>query len=286
MFVVQLFALIIVIAVPLSATAQTVKVAAHTESGIVNVGDAAIEYSSQGKGKAVVLLPGLATFGYMDGLAEVLADSGYRVVRINYRGAGKSTGPDKGVTLHTFAADVAGVIVALRLGPVNVAGHAFGNRVARTLAADRPDLVLNLILFAAGGKVPAKRPAQRAVRVLVNQASTESEVQEAMKFVVGNPSEIEATWKIIKPCSAPRAVAIAQAAMKNTPLQDWWAPPGKTRILVVQGTNDQIAPPENGELLKQELGERVTLVSILGAGHFMVVTEPEKAAETIVSFLH
>jgi pimeloyl-ACP methyl ester carboxylesterase len=33
-------------------------------------------------------------------------------------------------------------------------GHAFGSRVARCLAADRPELVRRVVLPAAGGLVP------------------------------------------------------------------------------------------------------------------------------------
>jgi pimeloyl-ACP methyl ester carboxylesterase len=67
----------------------------------------------------------------LDGLADALAKAGYRVVGINFRGSGKSTGASKGVTLNTFANDVAGVIEALKIGPANVAGNDFGKRVAR-----------------------------------------------------------------------------------------------------------------------------------------------------------
>ena len=61
--------------------------------------------------------------------------------------------------------------------------------------------------------------------------------------------------------------------------------PGEMKYLVEQGTDDQIAPPENGELLKQELGARVTLVSYPVAGHLFIVTRHEKAAADVVSFL-
>jgi pimeloyl-ACP methyl ester carboxylesterase len=67
---------------------------------------------------------------------------------------------------------------------------------------------------------------------------------------------------------------------------EWWAPAGKAKYLVLQGTDDQAAPPENGDLLKQEMGDRVTLVPFTGAGHLMLVTEPEKAAAAVVAFLH
>ena len=55
---------------------------------------------SQGEGKPIVLLPfGGLTVGYMAGLSQDLADAGYRVIRINFRGSGKSTGSGEGVTI-------------------------------------------------------------------------------------------------------------------------------------------------------------------------------------------
>jgi pimeloyl-ACP methyl ester carboxylesterase len=257
-----------------------------TQEGIVKLSDSEIEYFSQGKGEPIVLLPfGGLTVGYMDKLSQSLADAGYRVVRINFRGSGKSTGPGAGVTLHTFAADVAGVIQALKLGPTNVAAHAFGNRVARTLAADRPELVHTVILLAAGGKVPPTPDGEHALKTIFNPASTDAEVLKDMKYMVGNPANIQMAWQIIRPCRAPQAAGIERTAMENTPLKEWWAPSGKMRYLVVQGTDDQIAPPENGELLKQELGARVTLVTSPGAGHLFLVTEAEKTAAAMISFL-
>jgi pimeloyl-ACP methyl ester carboxylesterase len=257
------------------------------KEGLVKLADSDIEYFSQGEGEPIVLLPfGSLTVGYLEGFSQELADAGYRVVRINFRGSGKSTGSGEGVTLHTLAADVAGVIQVLKLGLVNLAGHAFGNRVARTLAADHPELVHSVILFAAGGKVPPKPPAEQALKTIFNPATTDAEMLEAMKYLVGDAREIPTAWNLIKPCRAPQAAGIQRTAMDNTPLKEWWAPPGQSKYLVVQGSEDQIALPANGELLKQEIGSRVTLVTFPGAGHLLVATEPRKAAEAVVSFLH
>ena len=268
------------------ADAQGAAPTARVEQGMIKLADSNIEYFSQGQGDAVVLLPGGSlTVGYMEGLAQAVAGAGFRVIRINFRGSGKSTGSGKGVTLHTLAADVAGVIEALKLGPANVAGHAFGNRVARMLAADRPELVRSVILFAAGGKVAPKPAADRALMTIFNPKSSEAEVLEAMKYMVGNPADAGAVWQILKPCRAPTAAGIERTAAESTPLNAWWAPPGQQKYLVLQGTDDQAAPPENGELLKQELGARVTLVPFPRAGHLMLVTEPKKAAAAMVSFL-
>jgi pimeloyl-ACP methyl ester carboxylesterase len=70
------------------------------------------------------------------------------------RGIGGSIGPLEGITLHDLAADVASVVATEGQGPAVVIGHAFGNWVARTLAADRPDLVRGIVLAAAALKGP------------------------------------------------------------------------------------------------------------------------------------
>jgi pimeloyl-ACP methyl ester carboxylesterase len=256
------------------------------QEGMVKLTDSTIQYFSQGQGRPIVLLPfGGLTVDYMAGLSQNLADAGYRVIRINFRGSGKSTGSEEGVTLHTLAQDVAGVIEALRLGSVNIAGHAFGNRVARTLAADHPEIVQTVILFAAGGKIPPKPPGEHALQTIFDPASTDADVLKQMKYMVGNPAEIPMAWKIIKPSRAPQVAGLQKTAMNNTPLKDWWAPPGKMKYLILQGTEDQIALPENGELLKEELGTRATLVSFPGAGHLLIVTEPQRVVSAVVSFL-
>jgi pimeloyl-ACP methyl ester carboxylesterase len=180
------------------------KVSPPAHEGMVKLADSHIQYFSQGQGKPIVLLPfGGLTVGYMAGLSQDLADAGYRVIRINFRGSGKSTGSGEDITLHTLAQDVAGVIGSLNLGPVNVGGHAFGNRVARTLAADHPEIVHSVILFAAGGKIPPKPPGEQALQTIFNPASTNADILKQMKYMVGNPAEIPMAWKAIKPSRAP-----------------------------------------------------------------------------------
>jgi alpha/beta hydrolase fold len=159
---------------------------ASVQEGVVKLADSNIEYFSQGQGESIVILPfGGLTVGYMQELSQDLADAGYRVVRINFRGSGASTGPDQNVTLHTLADDVAGVIKGLKLGKVDIAGHAFGNRVARTVAADHPELVRCVILFAAGGKVPPDPPGERALNAIFDPASTDNDILTQMKYMVG-----------------------------------------------------------------------------------------------------
>jgi pimeloyl-ACP methyl ester carboxylesterase len=57
----------------------------------------------------------------------------------------------------------------------HVVGHAFGNRVARCLAADRADLIGRVVLLAAGGLVPTEPEARRAAHRLRHETLTEAE---------------------------------------------------------------------------------------------------------------
>lgn len=255
-------------------------------TGVVELADAQIEYISRGKGQAIVLLPGgTLTVSYLDALANELAKSGYRVIGINFPGSGKSTGSAKGVTLKTMADQVAGVMQHLDIAPAHVAGNDFGNRVARMLAATHPHLVQSVILLAAGGKVKLKPGAERALQIMFNPASTDAEVLAIMPYFVSDPKDSARIWDIMKGSRAPEAASIERTAAQATPLDTWWAPPGDTKYLILQGSEDQIAPPENGQILKQELGNRATLIDVPGAAHMLPLEQPETTAKHVINFI-
>jgi pimeloyl-ACP methyl ester carboxylesterase len=153
------------------------------------------------------------------------------------------------------------------------------------LGASHPELTRSVILLAAGGKVPPKPPAARALNVIFNPASSDAEVLEAMKYMLANPADAARVCQILKSCRAPKAAGIEEAAAEATPLSVWWAPPGQTKYLILQGADDQIAPPENGVLLKQELGDRATLVNVPGTAHLLPLEQPETTASQMISFI-
>jgi pimeloyl-ACP methyl ester carboxylesterase len=184
-----------------------------------------------------------------------------------------------------MADDVAGVVTSLKLGSVHMAGNDFGNRVARMFAASHPELTRSVILLAAGGKVQPKPAAFHALNVIFNPASTDAEVLAAMPYLVSNPADSARVWALLKPSRDPGAAAIERAAAEATPLQAWWAPPGPTAYLILQGADDQIAPPENGVELQKQLGERATLVNVPGAAHLLPLEQPETAASHMVGFI-
>ncbi len=246
--------------------------------------DSTVEYFDEGDGTPFVLLPGGSLdVSYLGPFARKLADSAFRVVRVNPRGVGRSTGPLDGLTMHDIAADVIAVIEQLGLAPTYVAGHAFGNRVARTVALDATTTVRGVVLLAAGGTVQPSPEAQQALQVVFSDVSRDEAV-DAMRYMVGTGDDAEAAWETIEPARSPEAGAIQRDAVVDTPADEWRALADGVEYLIVQGTDDQIAPMENGRILAREGGDRVTLATIDGGGHLFALSHPTEAADAIVSW--
>jgi len=249
----------------------------------IEVGKAIIECTIHGSGNTVVLLPGAGgDASQFHDLTQALADAGFRTVAINPRGVGDSVGPLEQLTLHDFAADVAGVIEALDAAPAHLLGRAFGNRVARCVAADHPALVRSVILLAAGGLVEPDPEAQAAFQRGLRQDLPASERLEALKVALFSPASAPALavlWTIW-----PAAAAVQGRANQATPLTDWWTG-GTAPLLVVQGLDDRIAPPGNGRALRDQLGARVRLVEVPNAGHAFLFEQPKIVTEAVIAFL-
>ena len=128
-----------------------------------------IAFEVEGTGPVVLMIPSLGRGAAdFDDLSRRLVVAGFTSVRPDPRGIGRSIGAMDGLTLHDLAGDAALAIEALMIErkdgqPVIVVGHAFGQRVGRTLAADRPELVKAMAMIAAGGKAPMKPGAAEAL---------------------------------------------------------------------------------------------------------------------------
>jgi pimeloyl-ACP methyl ester carboxylesterase len=249
----------------------------------IDVRGASLECTLYGFGDPVVLLAnaGCSTSYFAD-LAHKLATGKLQTIALNMRGVGESRGALEGFTLHDLAADVAAVIEALGCGPAHLVGHAFGNRIARCLAADRPSLVRSVVLLAAGGLIGPSTPLGTPFRNAPHGKMSGSDCVT----VLG------ARW--LSPASDPRVLSAVEcwpsvhiahlATSRNVPLEEWWSA-GTAPLLVVQGLDDKAAPPSNGYALREQLGDRVQLVDVPCAGHFLVLEQPEAVARAVVEFI-
>jgi pimeloyl-ACP methyl ester carboxylesterase len=244
----------------------------------VTAGAATLRVRVSGEGPVLVLLPGLGRpSSDLDAFALSLTRAGYKVVQPEPRGIG----PLEGLTLHDLAQDVATVIESLGARDTVIIGHAFGNRVARTVAADRPDLVRMVVLLGCSGKVQPVPDIAEAIR-LAQAVDTPPEVRaEAVRAAWFAPGRDISLW--MSGWSQP-VMKSYLAAAAATEVSDWWTA-GKARVLIVQGLADVSAPVGNGHLLKAEIGERATLIDMEGVGHALAIEDPEGVAGTVLAQL-
>ena len=249
----------------------------------IDVGGATLECALRGSGPPVVLLAnaGCST-GYLDELARGLAVAWLQVISINMRGTGESRGPLEGITVHDLAADVAGVLEALDCGPAHVVGHAFGNRVARCLAVDRPSLVRSVTLLAAGGLVAPSTPIGTHFRNATEARMNGSDCVTVLGARWLSPSSDP---KILAQVECWPAVFLAHlAASRGMALEEWWGA-GTAPLLVIQGLDDEAAPPGNGHALREQFGDRVRLIDLPRAGHFLLLEQPEAVSRAVAEFV-
>ena len=240
---------------------------------------------AEGAGPLVVLLPsrGRDSEDY-DEVASGIAKSGYRVLRPQPRGTCRSTGPMSGLTLHDFARDVAAVIEHAG-GPAVVAGHAFGNWVARMTAADHPELVRGVAILAAASKsYPGFAGAQRlveAVKKAGDPALSETERLKYLRAAFFAPGHDASSW--LKGWY-PEVNESQFAAGRATRQGEWWGA-GTAPLLDLQAALDPFKPRETGNELREEFGERVTVVVIPDASHALIPEQPAAVVEAMLAWM-
>lgn len=220
-------------------------------------------------------------------LAKILSSKGFKTLAINPRGVGASQGPLDNLTLMDFATDVAWVIDDLSETPAHVMGHGLGNRVARCLATSYPEQVQSLILLAAGGQIQPVPEIINLVRQFMALLSagegSDAEILDiAQTIYFSKTAIIPANW-LQGWCLG--ALQAQRAANRATSVSTWWSG-GEAPILVIQGLEDQIAPPANGHALYQDLeGRNIQVVDLEHAGHMLLLEQPEEIAATTEQFL-
>ena len=237
---------------------------------------------AQGQGHPIVLLPSLGRGAEdFDAIAVRLVAASFRVLRPQPRGIGQSRGPMAGIDVHTYAADIAAVIEHDSSGPALVVGHAFGNRVARMLAVDRPDLVRAVSLVAANvGHAPSPPNVRAAIKASANPSLPDAERLKALQFAFfapGNdPSGWLAGWH-------PEVLAAQRLAGDRTSREEDYAA-GNVPILYVQPDHDPLVHVEDAHEFKRALGGRVTVTVIPNCGHAVIAEQPDAVSDALIAY--
>jgi pimeloyl-ACP methyl ester carboxylesterase len=125
------------------------------------IGGVQLSYDMAGDGEPVLLVCGTGQPAFTWQLYQVpaLVAAGYKVVTFDNRGVAPSDAPSPPYSVAGLAADAAGLIEHLGLGPARVAGLSLGAFITQELALARPDLVRAAVMMGTLGRQDRLRRA-------------------------------------------------------------------------------------------------------------------------------
>jgi pimeloyl-ACP methyl ester carboxylesterase len=232
-------------------------------------------------GPAIVLLPSSMRDSLdFDVLARQIAARGFRVLRPQPRGMGRSRGPMDGLDLSVLAADVAHTVERLGDGRAVIVGHAFGHFIARVTDLEHPERVRGVVVMAGAARTFPPGVAE-SLELAADASRPESERLHHLRlgfFAPGNdPSPWLGGWH--------PELHEAYRRAGTRPAKDAWWPVTHASILDLQGDADPWRPPSTREELKQALGDKVTARVVSHASHAMVPEQPKAVADIIVDWV-
>jgi non-heme chloroperoxidase len=259
-----------------------------------------IHYDDHGDGAPVVLIHGYPLDGRSFEKQETaLLAAGYRVITHDRRGFGQSSQPAIGYDYDTFAADLDALLRTLDLSDVTLVGFSMGTgEVTRYLGTYGSGRVRKAVLL---GPVPpfllatddneglpgelfdgfvaavrADRPA------FMTGFLTSFYNYDVYGGTLVSEDRFRASWN-----TATNASAIAAAACIGTWLTDFRddLPRIDVPVLVMQGEQDRILPPEHTGNRLPALIADVKHITVAGGPHAIIWTHADEVNAALLDFL-
>ena len=245
---------------------------------------ARIHYEVDGEGEPLVLIAGTAfDLSFWDDLLPELR--GFRVLRLDNRGAGLSDAPDEAFGIEQMADDVAAVMDAAGMPRAHVHGQSMGGQIAQELAIRYPERVLSLVLGATWAGGPPLSRAVRALPFLVSRKDPEDFIRATAPYLSATP--IPATdGQFPGHARAPRnkrgLMRQMAAQMRYSSLRRLHEIRQPT--LVMHGEKDRLISPLNARRMTRRIpGARLRLIA--GAGHMYLHDRPQESRDLLLDFL-
>lgn len=245
----------------------------------VSVGGADLHVDMNGEGHAVLFLHGMGCDAtdwqpQMEAFRET-----FRCIAPDHRGHGRSTRDvGAGLSLSGLADDAVAVLDELGVDTAHVVGLSMGGMVAQRLALAHPDRVCTLSLLDTFSDPGPLGDGLGAMADNVEAAGIDvfAGAFEQLVFAAKTRSERpELLARFDRQFRSNDAAALA-SDLRAIAAIDTHAKLGSIRVptLVVVGAEDQLTPPDRGEILAEEIPEARFEV-IPNAGHFTNLEEPD-----------
>lgn len=265
-------------------------------SGFAEVDGGRVWYEDAGTGPALLMLHGhFLDSGQWDDQLPVFAGAGFRAVRYDARGFGRSDTPPAD-TPFSFSDDLRALLDVLGIDRAVLMGCSGGGMTAIDLALEHPSRVSTLVLVGSGlpgHPFPAEMPPKvRAMR----EARTRGDLAASVELVLQvwtdgerrRPDQVDASAR-----ERMREMTTRLWSRESVTAPDvrWADPPAATRLgeiraptLVVVGSEDIFWVREIADRLAAEVpGAR--RLDIPDAGHHSNMEHPALFNEAVLAFL-
>ncbi|GEM_PF-517518 len=262
-------------------------------NGIERPDGARIRWSAGEGERSLLLVPGFGGDGDCWGTAfpRQLSARGIAPVVFDPRGLGESALGSGMPSIALFADDATAVAEAAG-APLAVLGWSMGAAVAAELALARPDLVSELVLCCGSAdhrRVAGERPD--LFRAILDRNAPFQEpagaLTEALLPVCGKWSTAfrKAFREILEASFAAHGEGIRgqQAALAECPSLVGRLGSFTMPVLVVEGSEDRLIPPGEGEILAG--GIPGSLLRVLPGGHGLVYEAPGELTGAVAELL-
>jgi pimeloyl-ACP methyl ester carboxylesterase len=255
--------------------------------------DLRLYYESVGEGEPLILIRGLGSnadhwYAQVPDLSRH-----YRVITFDNRAIGRSGDPGGAFTIRDMAADVIGLMDALKIARAHILGLSMGGMIAQELAIAHPQRVKGLVLVVThcGGErqVKAADEVMETLQRMAVDQSMEARIQAATVFFAART--LSENMPVVEEYATvsmqhPAGGEILQRQMDAIQAHDTYdrlhlitAP-----TLVLTGAEDILIPPENSKNLADRIPNAECIV-IQGGGHQILIEQPEACNRAIIDFL-
>jgi pimeloyl-ACP methyl ester carboxylesterase len=245
-----------------------------------------IHYEVEGEGEPLVLIAGTGfDMSFWEPMMSPL--EGFRILRLDNRGAGLSSAPDERYSIGEMADDTAAAMEAAGFHSAHVYGASMGSLIAQELGVRYPERVRSLILGATSAGVTMIPTALPLAPLLLRPARYEPEeaFRRSAAYLsrrgVADPETVFPGHALSarNPAGYRRQL---QAQLRYSSLRKMRRIDAPT--LVLHGERDRMVPPVNAWLAAR-LIPRAHLHLIRGAGHLYHLDNPEDTTRATLDFL-
>jgi len=259
------------------------------------VGDVELYYEIHGEqGPYLMLICGLGgqILGWDIELVEALARQA-RLILFDNRGAGRSDKPDIEYTIAMHADDAAGLLDAIGVEKANILGASMGGMIAQEFVLRHPEKTKALILCCTSpGSHRMALPSQEVLETLADvDGLTDEEIARKNRPLSFTQKFMDENWDWLEE-KMRRELAYATpafsfkrqmaAAMQHNAYSR--LPDVKSPTMVMTGTEDILIPPENSDLLAEQIPGAV-LKRYEGVGHAFMTESIDAVIKDILEFV-